>query len=61
MKQQSKKNPTISVTESSLQEEEENHTWPGKFNFKESWTHLLIPINQKYYLKYETTLNLRHL
>jgi len=52
---------TISLTESSLQQEEENHMWPGKFKFKEFWTHFLIPINQKYFLKYERILHMRHL
>lgn len=51
----------ISVTESSLQQEEENHMWPGKSKCKEFWTHFEIPVNQRHYLKYESILNLRHL
>lgn len=51
IEQQSKKNhqPISVVTESSLQQEEENHMQPGKF--KEFWPYFLIPINQKYFFK----------
>lgn len=54
-----KKTSPISVTEPSLQQEEENHMWPG--TFKKFWPYFLIPINQKYFLKHESILNVRHL